>query len=157
IEDKKALIKTSELYGGKLRVRELTRRLVDVREEFKKKTKGKMGDQGLLFLKKVCDLGDEVKHNALSDAVDLADIYDTIMRNGYSEDMYERLMKERDEIMHYKRCRNVKDEHSIVAPNGVIKAKDIVVAFLQKYKVPKMNEGTKRAIIDDLETLLVKK
>lgn len=153
-EDRKALLKTSRLHGGSFKVKELTRRLTDIREVFKKKTRSKIGDQGLLFIKKVCGLGDTVKHNALSDAVDLADCFDVIMHKGYNEGLYQTLIKERDDNQHYKRSRNVKEEHKIIAPPEVIKAKDIIVKFLTRYEVPNMNDGTKKAIVDDLETLL---
>lgn len=153
-EDKKALIKTSSLYGGSFKVKELSKKLVDIREVFKKKTRHRIGDQGLLFIKKVCGLGDEVKHNALSDAVDLADCFNVIMHKGYNEGLYETLIKEREDNQHYKRARNVKEEHKIAAPINVIKAKDVIIKFLERYNIPNMNDGTKKAIIDDLDLLL---
>ena len=157
LEDRRMLQKTIELYKDKTNAIKVLKMLKDVRPDLKKRTKGKVGDQGLQFLKLICGYEEKVSHNALDDAIDLANVHRHIYNVGFNEKLFNELTKEREEISTYKRSRNIKPENSISAPNDIIKCKDKLIDFLEKQHIPNMNDGLKRAIIDDLNLLLKSK
>ena len=128
----------------------------DIRTDFKDLTNGKVGDQGLLFLKKICEIPGDVMHNALDDAVDLAKVAYVIYKKGYNKKLYKELTIEREENSNYKRSRNVDDTNTIKSPQEILKARNKLVAYLQEKTIPNMNNGVKRAIIDDLLLLFNK-
>ena len=153
LEDKRMLQKTIDIYKDKGNALKILKMLKDVRPDLKKRTKGKVGDQGLQFLKLICGYEEKVSHNALDDAIDLANVHRHIYNVGFNEKLFNELTKEREEISTYKRSRNIKPEHSINCSSDIIKNKDKLVEFLEKHHIPNMNDGLKRAIIDDLNLL----
>ena len=155
LEDKRMLEKTYELYDNKRSAKYLARLLHDVREDFKKKTKGKVAEQGLPFLKAVCGLEGAVIHDALQDAIDLAMIYHKLNTVGYNEKIYEKLAKERDELISYKRNRRIKEENATAVNRELVKCKNKLVDYLEKNDIPHMDDGAKKAIIDDLNLLFI--
>ena len=155
VEDKRILENTTELYDRKSNGRYISKLLYDVRQDFKKKTKGKVGDQGIQFLKNICNLGNVVMHDALQDAIDLAMIYHKINTTGYDEKKYEILSKERDENISYKRNRKIKEENAMIVPDDLVHFKNKLVEYLEKNEVPHMDSGAKRAMIDDLNLLFI--
>lgn len=155
-EDKNAFIKTAKLYKRMKKYFNIADMFRDIRIDIKELTNGKVGDQGLLFLKKICELPGDVMHNALDDAVDLAKVAYTIYKKGYNKKIYKELTIEREENSNYKRSRNILDTNTMKAPQEVLKARNKLVEYLKKTNVPNMNNGIKRAIIDDL-LLLFKK
>ena len=155
-EDKNAFIKTAHLYKRMKKNLNFSDMFRDIRIDIKDLTSGKVGDQGLLFLKKICEVPGDVMHNALDDAVDLARVAYTIYKKGYNKKIFKELTIEREENSNYKRARNIVDTNTIKAPQEVLKARNKLVDFLKKANVPNMNNGTKKAIIDDLILLLKK-
>ena len=152
-QDKLALEKTAQLYNYGKKVRSFSSKFVDIREYFKVITKGKVGDQGLSFLKKICELPGDVAHDALIDALDLADVYYVLTNKKYNTKIYKELTIEREEISCYKKARNMKEENSMKVPKDIVTAKNKIVKYLEKILVPELNEGTKKALIDDLNIL----
>lgn len=157
MEDKKNFLKTNDLYNDNSGGKKIGKLLIDVRNEFKRKTKNKLGDQGIQFLKTVCRIDGEVKHNALSDAVDLSKIYYNIMNIGYDERLYIKLTKDREETSNYKRSRRFKEENAMLVSNEVYKSKNKIIEFLENHEIPNVNIGVKKALIDDLNLLFLKK
>ena len=155
-EDKNAFIKTANLYKNIRRFNNISNMFRDIRIDFKDVTNGKVGEQGLLFLKKICNISGDVMHNALDDAVDLAKVAYVLLKKGYNKKIYKELSIEREETSNYKRSRNITDKNIIKAPQDVLKARNKVVNYLQEHSIPNLNNGIKRAIIDDL-LLLFKK
>lgn len=155
-EDKNAFVKTANLYKKMKRIYNFSDKFRDIRLDLKELTNGKVADQGLLFLKKICEIPGEVLHNALDDAVDLAKVAFVIYKKGYNKKIFKELTIEREENSNYKRSRNVLDINTIKAPKDVLSARNRVVSFLQKTNIPDMNNGIKRAIIDDLLLLFDK-
>ena len=155
LEDKRILEKTTELYDKKKDGRFIAKLLYDVRPDFKKRTKGKIGEQGLQFLKSICRLEGNVIHDALQDAIDLANIYYKINAGAYDEHIYEVLTKEREELSSYKRTRRVKEENAMVVGTDLVKSKNKLVEYLEKNSIPHMDNGAKKAIIDDLNLLFL--
>lgn len=155
LEDKRALDKTVELYDNKRHGKYLSKLLYDVRIDLKKKTRDKVGDQGLQFLKKICKIDGDVIHDALQDAIDLANVYYKINNNGYDEKIYERLTKEREELSSYKRTRRIKEENATVVSEELVKHKNKLVDYLEKHDIAHMDNGAKKAIIDDLNLLFI--
>ena len=155
LEDKRILEKTIELYDRKRDGKYLAKLLYDVREDFKKKTRGKLGEQGLPFLKAVCEIDGPVVHDALQDAIDLARIYYKINNNNYNEKVYVRLNKEREELISYKRNRRIKEENATVVSDDLVHFKNKLVEYLEKNEIPHMDNGAKRAMIDDLNLLFI--
>ena len=155
LEDKRILEKTIELYDRKRDGKYLAKLLYDVREDFKKKTKGKLGEQGLPFLKAVCEIDGPVIHDALQDAIDLARIYYRINNNSYNEKVYDRLNKEREELISYKRNRRIKEENATVVSDDLVHFKNKLVEYLEKNEIPHMDNGAKKAMIDDLNLLFI--
>ena len=156
MEDKRALDKTTELYDNKRNGNYISKSLYDVRIDFKKKTKEKVGDQGLQFMKNICHIEGNVLHDALQDAIDLALVYHKIMSSGYDEEMYEKLTREREESSNYKRARRVKEENANVVKDDLFNHKNKLVDYLEKNDIPHMDNGTKKAILDDLNLLFMK-
>ena len=95
-------------------------------------------------------------HNALDDAVDLAKVAYVLYKKGYNKKLYKELTIEREENSNYKRSRNVDDTNTIKSPQEILKARNKLVAYLQEKTIPNMNNGVKRAIIDDLLLLFNK-
>lgn len=155
LEDKRVLEKTIELYDNKRNAKYISKLLYDVRVDLKKKTRDKVGDQGLQFLKSICNIDGTVIHDALQDAIDLATVYHKINTNGYDEEVYARLTKERDEMSSYKRTRRVREENATVVSNELVKSKNKLVDFLEKNDIAHMDNGAKKAIIDDLNLLFI--
>lgn len=155
LEDKRMLDKTMGLYDNKRNARYMSKLLYDVREDFKKKTKGKVWDQGLPFLKGVCEIEGPVVHDALQDAIDLARIYYKLNNNGYNEKIFERLNREREELISYKRNRRIKEENATVVSDDLVHFKNQLVEYLEKNDIPHMDDGAKKAIIDDLNLLFI--
>lgn len=155
LEDKRVLDKTIELYDRKRDGRYISKLLYDVRTDLKKKTKDKVGDQGLNFLKKICRIEGNVIHDALQDAIDLAMVYHKITVNGYDEKIYAVLTKEREELSSYKRTRRIKEENATVVSDDLVHFKNKLVEFLEKNEISHMDNGAKRAIIDDLNLLFI--
>lgn len=155
LEDKRMLEKTTELYDKKRAGKYIAKRLYDIRQDFKKKTKGKVGDQGLQFLKIICRIEGNVIHDALQDAIDLALVYHKMNTVGYDEAIYEELSREREETSNYKRNRRIKEENANIVPIELVKCKNKLVDYLSKNDVPNMDNGSKRAIIDDLNLLFM--
>lgn len=155
LEDKRILDKTIELYDKKRDGRYISKLLYDVRADLKKKTKDKVGDQGLNFLKKICRIDGNVIHDALQDAIDLAMVYHKIISSGYDEKIYITLSKEREELSSYKRTRRVKEENATVVSDDLLHFKNELVEFLEKNEISHMDNGAKRAIIDDLNLLFI--
>lgn len=155
LEDKRVLDKTIELYDRKRDGRYISKFLYDVRADLKKKTKDKVGDQGLNFLKKICRIEGNVIHDALQDAIDLAMVYHKITVSGYDEKIYAVLTKEREELSSYKRTRRVKEENATVVSDDLVHFKNKLVEFLEKNEISHMDNGAKRAIIDDLNLLFI--
>ena len=156
-EDKKNFLKTNDLYNDKNGGKKIAKMFTDVRSEFKKKTRNKVGDQGLQFLKAVCRIEGDVKHNALSDAIDLSNVYYNIMNIGYDERLFIKLSKDREEVSNYKRSRRFKEENAMLVPSEIYKAKNKLTEFLDLYEIPNVNIGVKKALIDDLDILFLKK
>lgn len=156
LEDKRVLDRTIELYANKRNGKLISKLLYDVRIDLKKKTKDKVGDQGLQFLKKICELGGSVQHDALQDAIDLALVYHKVISNGYNERIYEVLTKEREELSNYKRARRVREENANVVSDVLHNYKNKLVEYLEKNDIPHMDTGTKKAILDDLNLLFMK-
>ncbi|MBR1453697.1 MAG: hypothetical protein IJ593_03535 [Lachnospiraceae bacterium] len=156
LEDKRALDKTIELYASKRNGNIISKALYDVRIDLKKKTKDKVGDQGLQFLKRICELEGSVMHDALQDAIDLALVYHKIISNGYNENIYDILTREREELSNYKRARRVKEENANVVTDSLFNCKNKLVEYLEKNDIPHMDTGTKKAILDDLNLLFMK-
>ena len=129
-EDKKAFDRTAELYDEQMDIDIIDKKFVDIREYFKYKTKDKLGDQGLYFLKKVCNIDGEVTHNALNDAIDLSQVFHVIKNSLYDKKMCDVLLKEREDLSYYKRSKNIKDGQCIKAPIDIIKAKNKIINFL---------------------------
>lgn len=155
LEDKRILDKTIELYDKKRDGKFISKHLYDVRGDFKKKTKGKLGEQGLPFLKMVCEIEGPVIHDALQDAIDLARIYHKINSSNYNEEIYEKLSREREELISYKRNRRIKEENATVVSDDLVHFKNKLVEYLEKNEIPHMDNGAKRAIIDDLNILFI--
>lgn len=155
LEDKRVLDKTLELYDSKRHSKYISKLLYDVRIDFKKKTKDKVGDQGLQFLKKICHIDGNVVHDALQDAIDLANVYHKLSSNGYDEKIYKVLTKEREELSSYKRARRIKEENASVVSVDLVKYKNKLVDYLEKNDIPHMDNGAKKAIIDDLNLLFI--
>ena len=155
LEDKRVLDKTIELYDKKKDGQYISKLLYDVRTDLKKKTKDKVGDQGLNFLKKICWIEGNVIHDALQDAIDLAMVYHKIIASGYDEKLYVKLSKEREELSSYKRTRRVKEENATVVSDDLVHFKNKLVEFLEKNEIAHMDNGAKRAIIDDLNLLFI--
>lgn len=155
LEDKRVIDKTIELYDRKRDGRHISKLLYDVRIDLKKKTKDKVGDQGLNFLKKICRIEGNVIHDALQDAIDLAMVYHKITVSGYDEKIYAVLSKEREELSSYKRTRRVKEENATVVSDDLVHFKNKLVEFLEKNEISHMDNGAKRAIIDDLNLLFI--
>lgn len=155
LEDKRVLEKTLDLYDNKRNSKYVSKLLYDVRIDLKKKTKDKVGDQGLQFLKKICKIDGNVIHDALQDAIDLANVYYKINNSGYDEKIYKVLTKERDELSSYKRTRRVKEENASVVSMDLVKYKNKLVDYLEKNEIPHMDNGAKKAIIDDLNLLFI--
>ena len=155
LEDKRALEKTLELYDRKRNAKYISKLLYDVRIDLKKKTRDKIGDQGLHFLKKICRLEGDVIHDALQDAIDLANVYYKISANDYDQKIYEKLSKEIEEVSSYKRTRRVKEEIAQVVSIELVKSKNKLVEYLEKNDIPHMDIGAKKAIIDDLNLLFI--
>lgn len=155
LEDKRVLEKTIELYDNKRNGRYIAKMLYDVRNDFKKKTKGIVWDQGLPFLKGICEIDGPVIHDALQDAIDLSLIYYKLIYSGYNEKIYEKLNKEREELISYKRNRRIKEENATVVSAELVKSKNKLVDYLEKNEILHMDEGAKRAIIDDLNLLFI--
>ena len=155
LEDKRMLDKTISLYDNKRSGRYISKLLYDVREDFKKKTKGKIGDQGLPFLKSVCEVDGPVIHDALQDAIDLALIYYKLNTSGYNEELYEKLNKEREDLISYKRNRRIKEENATIVSTELVKCKNKLVDYLEKNDILHMDAGAKRAMIDDLNLLFI--
>lgn len=154
-EDKRNLDKTNELYDKKAPGNFISKRLYDARQDFKKKTKGKVGDQGLSFLKSICKIDGGVAHDALQDAIDLANVYHKLNSVGYDEKVYIELSKEREEISSYKRTRRIKEENAQTVPKELVHCKNKLVEYLEKNDIPNMNNGERKAIIDDLNLLFM--
>ena len=146
---------TDELYDNKRSGKYIAKLLHDVREDFKKKTRGKVWEQGLPFLKSICEIEGPVIHDALQDAIDLALIYHKLNTSGYNEEVYEKLNKEREELISYKRNRRVKEENATVVSADLVKSKNKLVDYLEKNDILHMDAGAKRAIIDDLNILFI--
>lgn len=155
LEDRRVLEKTIELYDNKRSGKYIAKLLHDVREDFKKKTRGKVWEQGLPFLKSICEIEGPVIHDALQDAIDLALIYHKLNTSGYNEEVYEKLNKEREELISYKRNRRVKEENATVVSADLVKSKNKLVDYLEKNDILHMDTGAKRAIIDDLNILFI--
>ena len=155
LEDKRVLEKTIELYDNKRSGRYIAKLLYDVREDFKKKTKNKVWDQGLPFLKGICEIDGPVMHDALQDAIDLARIYYKLIYTGYNEKIFEKLNKERAELISYKRNRRIKEENATVVCAELVRSKNKLVDYLEKNDILHMDDGAKRAIIDDLNLLFI--
>ena len=155
LEDKRVLDKTIELYDNKRNGKYISKLLYDVRSDLKKKTRDKVGDQGLQFLKSICKISGNVVHDALQDAIDLANIYHKINSSGYDEEIYQRLTKEREEQSSYKRTRRVKEENATVVSIELVRHKNKLVEYLEKNDIPHMDNGAKHAIIDDLNLLFI--
>ena len=155
LEDKRAIDRTIELYDSKRNGKYISKLLYDVRIDLKKKTKDKVGDQGLQFLKKICRIEGDVMHDALQDAIDLANVYHKINNNGYDEKIYEKLTKEREELSSYKRTRRIKEENATVVSDELVKHKNKLVDYLEKHDIAHMDSGAKKAIIDDLNLLFI--
>lgn len=155
LEDKRMLDKTLELYDKKKYAKYISKYLNDVRADFKKKTKGLVGDQGLQFLKSICKIEGSVIHDALQDAIDLAMIYHKLDDVGYDEKIYTKLTKEREELSSYKRARRVKEENATIVPEEIVKHKNKIVEYLEKNDLAHMDIGAKKALIDDLNLLFI--
>lgn len=155
LEDKRMFEKTLELYDKKGNAKSIANLLYDVRQDFKKKTKGKVGDQGLQFLKKICDIEGSVLHDALQDAIDLARIYYKLSNVGYDEKKYNELTKEREELSSYKRTRRIKEENATVVSDDLVHFKNKLVEYLENNEISHMDNGAKKAIIDDLNLLFI--
>ena len=155
-EDKNAYIKTACLYKKMKKNINFSDKFRDIRTDFKDLTAEKVGDQGLLFLKKICEIPGDVMHNALDDAVDLAKVAYVLYKKGYNKKLYKELTIEREENSNYKRSRNVDDTNTIKSPQEILKARNKLVTYLQEKTIPNMNNGVKRAIIDDLLLLFNK-
>lgn len=153
-EDKNAFVNTLNLYKNNNKYKTIANKFVDIRTIFKNATNGLVGDQGLNFLKKICELSGDVKHNALSDAIDLSNVHYVIFNKGYNKKLFKKLTIEREELSNYKRAINVKPGQSIKASQEIIKARNKVIDFIKNSKIPNMNNGTKNAICDDLLNLL---
>lgn len=155
LEDKRIFDKTLELYKAKRNGKYISNLLYDVRQDFKKKTKGQVGDQGLQFLKCICELEGSVVHDALQDAIDLAMIYHKLNGVGYNQKIYTELSREREENSNYKRSRRIKEENATIVDMKIVKAKNEIVDYLENNDIAHMDTGTKKAIIDDLNLLFI--
>lgn len=155
LEDKRMLEKTIGLYDKKRSGNYIARLLYDVRQDFKKWTKGQVGDQGLQFLKTICRIDGSVIHDALQDAIDLAMVYHKLSKDGYDEEIYTELSKEREEISNYKRTRRIKEENAMIVNKEIVSHKNKLVEYLEHNEIPNMENGCKRAIIDDLNLLFM--
>jgi inhibitor of KinA sporulation pathway (predicted exonuclease) len=155
LEDKRVLEKTIALYDKKRSGKIISKMLYDVREDFKKKSKGKVWDQGLPFLKGICEIEGPVMHDALQDAIDLALIYYKLINSGYNEAIYDKLCKEREELISYKRNRRIKEENATVVSADLVKSKNKLVDYLEKNDILHMDAGAKKAMIDDLNLLFI--
>lgn len=155
LEDRRIFEKNLELYKKKRAGKYIMNMLYDVRQDFKKKTKGLVGDQGIQFLKSICELDGVVQHDALQDAIDLAMIYHKLFTVGYNQKIYEELSKEREETSSYKRNRRVKEENATIAPKDILDSKNKIIDYLGKTDIPNMDTGAKKAFIDDLNLLLI--
>ena len=149
------LDKTIELYDNKRNGKFIASLLYDVRSDLKKKTRDKVGDQGLQFLKSICKIEGNVIHDALQDAIDLAMVYHKININGYDEEIYAKLSKEREEQSSYKRSRRIKEENANVVSLELVGYKNKLVEYLEENDIPHMDNGAKRAFIDDLNLLFI--
>lgn len=156
-EDKKIFIKTSEIYKCFKKSLNIANKFFDIRTEFLNSTNGKVGNQGLSFLKKICNIDGEVMHNALSDAIDLSQVFNCIYTIGYDKKKYDILTKEREELSEYKKARKLKDDQGIFADYDILKAKNKIIKYLYNTNIPNINNGTKKAIIDDLNILFKNK
>lgn len=155
LEDKRMLDRTITLYDNKRYGRYISKLMYDVRNDFKKKTKGKIGEQGLPFLKGICEIDGPVMHDALQDAIDLALIYHKLTTQGYNENVFEKLNKEREELISYKRNRRIKEENATIVSSDIFKSKNKLVEFLENNEILHMDSGAKKAIIDDLNLLFI--
>ena len=156
-EDKRAFMRTAELYGDKVDVNFFDKKFLDIRTEFKLNTKNKLGDQGLTFLKKVCMIEAETTHNALNDAIDLSQVFNVLYNVGYDKKLYEVLTKEREDSSNYKRSRNIREGQTVIASQDIIKARDKIVKFLRETDIKNLNDGIKNAMADDLLELIINK
>lgn len=155
-EDKRMFIKTAELYGDKINISFFDKKFLDIRQEFKNKTKNCLGDQGLTFLKRVCKIEGETTHNALNDAIDLSQVFNVIYNVGYDRKLFEVLSKEREDTSNYKRARNIREGQKVTAPIDIIKARDKIAKFLKDTEIKNLNDGIRYAMADDLIDLIVK-
>lgn len=154
-EDKNAFVKTFNLYRLK-KTYDFSYKFRDARIDLKDWTNGKVGDQGLLFLKRICEVPGDVMHNALDDAVDLSKVCFNVFKKGYNKKIFKELTIEREENSNYKRSRNVDEKNSVKVSGDIFKSKNKIVEFLKNNDIPNMNNGIKKAIIDDLDMLFIK-
>ena len=157
LEDKKAFLRTSLLYMNNKKIMPVVNKFYDIRTVFLNDSNGKVGNQGLNFLKKICNIDGEVLHNALFDAIDLSQVFNTFYTIGYDKNKFEQLTKEREELSEYKKARKLKDNQGIFANEDILKAKNKIINYLNKTNIPNLHIGTKKAIIDDLNILLENK
>lgn len=132
----------------------IEKRIANVRGVLRRFANQEIGDMGLKYLKQVCNLEGDVKHNALDDAIDLANVYHTLRKKGYCEERYQEIIERRRKEHLYTKSRNVENER-VYAPNDVIKAKDILVDYLRGLKDTALDPLIIRAMADDLEAFIV--
>jgi len=144
---------TANLYNRTKAMGRIESKIVNIRRIFRELTNQEIADLGLHNLKQICGIDGEVKHNALQDAKDLANVYYELKTKGYSETIYKEILKERNNKRLYEKSRNVLDNEGIVAPTEIINARDMIINFLEDNK-PSINEIVLKAIIDDLKALM---
>ena len=65
------------------------------------------------------------------------------------------MSKEREELISYKRNRRIKEENATVVSDDLVHFKNQLVEYLERNEIPHMDNGAKRALIDDLNLLFI--
>ena len=133
-DDRKQFEVTMSLYDKNPYMDTVVNRISNIRGTLKRMLGNDIGNFGLANLKLLCGFKDNVEHNALADAADLANVYYELKTKGYSEEVYQNILKERDERSTYKKTRRITSEDIPAAPADVYAAKEIVTKYLKEMK-----------------------
>lgn len=153
-DDLKQFIETSKLYRKTKEIDEIAKKIANIRKQLRLLTSQEIGDMGLKYLKQICNIDGPVEHNALQDAKDLALVDYTLRSVGYSEAHYQEIIQLRKEERLYEKSRNIQNER-IYAPKEIVEARNHLVKYLRDGHSGNIDPIIMKAIIDDLETLIV--
>lgn len=153
-DDLKQFIETSKLYKNTKEIETIANKISNIRKQLRMLTSQEIGDMGLKYLKQICNIDGPVEHNALQDAKDLALVDYTLRSVGYSEAHYQEIIRLRKEERLYEKSRNIQNER-IYVPKEIVEARNHLVKYLKDGHSGNIDPIIMKAIIDDLETLIV--